>query len=272
MAYLNSPYNQPTVGGTNSPYDPNRVQTGTPASPVAPGGSAAGNALMSQFFDVGNPATYGQAQDQGNLDMMRATGQSVLANNYFQTPGYQLLFGSGQQQMDPTLSPTERYTQSPGYQFQVNSALRQAQQASAAQGMLESGATQRDLVQQAMGLGLQDYNNWWNQLSGNYENYQNRLAALASAGMGASGSQNAMNLGQGQAGAAMTGGQGISSLLANQGTAGMGAYMNTGAGMASNTMQGLAIQAQIDAANAASKQQAMSGMMGMAGSLMGGIF
>lgn len=244
---------------------------GTMASPQAPNSYPAISALKAQF-NVGDPNTYGLAQDVGDLDMIRATGQSVLANNYFQTPGYQLLFGSGMQQMDPTLSPTERYVESPGFQYQIENALRNVQRNSAARGLLESGATQRDMLENAVGLGLQDYNNWWNQLSGNYENYQNRLASLASAGMGVTGGQQALATAGGQSGNTMQTGQGIGSLLANQGMAGLGAYMNTGAGMSSNTMQGLGIQAQIDAANAANQQSMMGGIGQIAGSLLGGLF
>jgi hypothetical protein len=218
------------------------------------------------------PYKYGTIQgDAGALDMMRARGQSVLANNYFQTPGYQLLFGSGMQQMDPRLSPTERYVASPGYQWQQDEAARQLQRNASSRGLLESGATQRDLLQQSQGLALQDYQNWWNTLSGNYDNYQNRLAALASAGMGMTGGDNAMALGQGNAAGSYSTGNNIGSLLANQGTAGLGAYMNTGAGMASNVMQGLQTQAQIDSAKSSGGGGAGQ-IAGQAMSLIGGLF
>jgi len=245
------------------------VYNGFPASGwigqtyLAPGGQAAARGIRAHYGQV-TPEDinrYGVSPDQGELDMLRATGQSVLANNYFQTPGYQLLFGSGAAQLDPTLSPAERYEASPGYQYLMDESLRQLQRGSAAQGLLESGSTQRDLLRTAQGLAQQDYGNWWNRLSGNYENYQNRLANLASAGMQNTGNQMAFGLGQGQAQGTLGTGANISSLLSNQGMAGLGAYTNTGAAMANNVMQG-----------AASKGGGggLGDIMGMAGSLLGG--
>lgn len=241
---------------------------------IAPGGTDAANTLYGAYSNVtpDQISQYGTAQDAGLLNMIRATGQSVLANNYFQTPGYQLLFGSNYAQMDPSLSPTQRFEHSPGYQYAVEKALKQAQQQGAARGLLESGQMQRELVDRSQQMAMQDYYNWWDRLSGNYENYQNRLAQLAG---GPTGSNYAISTGQNEAGIAQNTGSNLASLYGNQGAAGMGAYMNTGAAMSNNVMQAAALQAQIEAANAAAKGQQQSAMMGMAGQalgLLGGMF
>lgn len=205
---------------------------------VSPGGLSAAQDVYSHYGQVTpeQMARYGVSADQGELDMIRATAASTLANKYFQQPGYQLLFGSGPAQMNPLLSPTQRFVHSPGYQYAVDEALRQVNRGSAARGLLESGRTQRDLLNTSQGMALQDYYNWWDRQAQNYENYQNRLAALASAGMGATGGQGAFNLGQNQAQVTTGMGTNRGSLLANQGSFGGSAMMNTAAAQAANIM------------------------------------
>lgn len=224
---------------------------------------------IKKRFQADSAAEYlPYTEDAGLLDMIRATGQSTLANNYFQTPGYQLLFGSEFADMDPRLQPEERFLQSPGYQYAVDQAMRQVNRGSAARGLLESGRTQRDLLNTAQGMALQDYYNWWDRLSGNYENYQNRLAQVAGMGSSLSGANAALNTGQAQSAASANGGGNIASLYANQGATGIGAYLNTGAAMSSNLMNAANINAQTAAANA----QSQASMVGSAASLLGGFF
>lgn len=240
----------------------------------APGGEAAAEAVMNAYNGATPEqlARYGISPDQGNLDMIRATGQSVLANKYFQTPGYQLLFGSDYAQMDPRLNPAQRFQHSPGYQYAMDEALRQTNQANAARGLLESGRGQRNLVQTAQGLAMQDYYNWWDRLSQNYENYQNRLANLASAGMGASGSQNVLGTSGTQAQLASGLGQTGSSLLANQGQFGATGMFNTGAGQSQNMMTAADINARVAMQESQNQTQLASAGIGAASSLLGGLF
>lgn len=255
------------IDASGQGYWPN----GNSGTYYAPGGLEATNRIADSYDNMLDPSLFSQyapAEDAGNLDMIRATGQSVLANKYFQTPGYQLLFGSGRQQMDPRLSPTQRYKQSPGYQYAVNEALRGVNRGSAARGLLESGRTQRDLLSTAKGLADQDYGNWWNQLSGNYENYQNRLANLASAGMGQTGSQNILGVGQQNAQGSLATGQQVGGLLANQGQFGAGGMLSTGQAQGQNVMQAADINARTAQANA----QNQTSMAGSAMGLLGGIF
>ena len=268
-SYLSSPYG-PTASGSTKALNITQQALGPEWW------SAAGNPFETPGSKF---APYNTPNDQGALDMIRATGQSVLANNYFQTPGYQLLFGSDWKQMDPRLSPAQRFEASPGYQWMQDESMRNIQRNAASQGLLESGDTMRDMLRQSQGLAQQDYYNWWGNLSGNYENYQNRLAALASAGMGNTGNDMAFNLGQSQGNTGMQSGANLANLYANQGSAGLGATLNTGAGMSGNVMQGLQVQAQIDAANAAAKNQASQSsaagigqIAGQAMGMLGGLF
>jgi hypothetical protein len=80
----------------------------------------------------------------------------------------------------------QNYQQSPGYQFQFNEGQRALQNGAAAQGMFNSGATQKALTRYGQGVANQDYGNW-----------MNRQASLAGVGQTAAnaGSQAAQQFG-----------------------------------------------------------------------------
>lgn len=78
---------------------------------------------------------------------------------------------------------------SPGYQFQLDQGLNAVNSQAGAQGMLGSGGRLKALTQYGQGLANQDYGNWFNRqtqqynmANGQYTDYANRLAALAGVG------------------------------------------------------------------------------------------
>ena len=219
-------------GSFSVPSQPSALST-LPTSSYFPNQSSQPSGIPGQL-----PGIQGQP-----TDMSRATPQSAL-NSYYQTPGYQLLFGG---------DATQRYQQSPGYQYAVSEAMRQMQQNYASKGLLESGSALRGLQDRAQNMAMQDYDNWLNRQTQMYGDYQNRLAGLAG---GSTGAEYAMNLGQnlGQTTSGM--GAGLASLFANQGTGGLGAFTNTGAAQTNNLLQAAQMQAQVNAANQATNLSA----------------
>jgi hypothetical protein len=156
---------------------------------------------------------------------------------YYNTPGYQLTNGMG---------AVNQFQTSPGYQFAVNDALRQVQQQGASRGLLDSGAGLRAMTDRAQGMANQEFNNWQTNQQAQYNNYQNRLAGLAS---GPTGAEQAYGLGQGLSQNAMQTGGNIGSLLANQGNSLFGGLVGAGGAQAQNITQAGNMQAQILAGN-----------------------
>lgn len=167
------------------------------------------------------------------LSMQPANPQNAL-DAYKNTPGYQLLNTPG------------AYEQSPGYQFAVNDALQQVQKQASARGLLESGAALRGMTDRAQGMAMQDYGNWWNRQNQQFDNYQNRLAGLAGGNVGG---DQAFNLGQSLGAGSMQTGSNMVGLFGNQGAAGYGGLVNTGAAQSNNMTNAGTQQAQIGAAN-----------------------
>lgn len=97
---------------------------------------------------------------------------------------------------------------SPGYQFRLSEGLKAIERSAAASGNFRSGATLKSIGRYADG-----------KASGEYENFANRLAALAGVGQAATNAS-------GQAGQAYAGG--VSSNLINAGNTRASAYANTG--------------------------------------------
>lgn len=182
----------------------------------------------------GGQALPGSVPAPGLLEMSRQSPQSSL-ENYFQTPGYQLMYGDQQ-----------RFQQSPGYQYAVDEALKQVQRNASSRGLLESGSVMRELTDRAQNMAMQDYYNWWDRQNAHYGDYQNRLAALSA---GDTGANYVFGLGQSIGQGAMQTGSNISSILGNQGSSGFGGLTNTGAAQSNNLMNAAQMQAQINAAN-----------------------
>lgn len=230
--------------------------------------------------------------------------QADPSDRFLNSSMYRTLYGTDNAQKDPSerflnsglyrtlfgnntaANPIDRFQADPAFEFNMNRALEQVNRKSAAKGLLESGATQRDLLETAQGLQNNEYNNWLNRQTAAYDNYQTNqasalnqytnnqnqafnqyqgnLAALTNLGAQNTGNQNYVNtgnmlsqlLGQGQlqtgqnwAQNAMLSGQNISSLLANQGSLNASALLNTAAARANNIFQGNSLYAQL-AANA----------------------
>jgi hypothetical protein len=97
---------------------------------------------------------------------------------------------------------------SPGYQFRMDEAMKAIERSAAARGGLRSGATMDALQRRAQGVA-----------SGEFENYANRLAALAGVGQSATGST--AQAGQNYA-------SGASQAITNAGNARASAYQNVG--------------------------------------------
>lgn len=188
------------------------------------------------------PGQLGAPQGGGQLQMQQASPQQAL-DQYAQTPGYQLLFGG---QPDFSQPAAQRFQKSPGYDYAVGEAMDQVQEHASARGLLESGSALRGMTDRAQGMALQEYDNWWNRQNQQFSNYQNRLAGLAG---GPTGAEQAYNRGQTQGAGTMQMGDNMGSLFANQGSAGFGGMINTGAAQAGAMNRAGTQQAQVNAAN-----------------------
>lgn len=107
------------------------------------------------------------------------------------------------------------FTASPGYAFTRDEGIKAAERSAAARGMLASGGTMKAIARYASGLASTDYNN-----------YANRIAALAGVGQSATGST-------AQAGEAAVSGigaanQNIANAATTAGNARASSYANTG--------------------------------------------
>lgn len=222
--------NAPSFGQLQAPtQQPTGYQ-----SPIAQNNTGGFSGAAPTFNAPNNQLPNGQ--QAGQLQMQQTSPQAAL-NNYFNTPGYQLLFGQGAQQ---------RFQSSPGYQFAVNEALGQVQGNASARGLLESGRVMRDMTDRAYGMANQEYNNWQGQQSAMYGDYQNRLAGLAA---GPTGAEQANQMGQNLGGMSMQTGSNLANLFGNQGNAGLGAFTNTGAAQANSMQQAANTQLQVGSAN-----------------------
>lgn len=232
----------PNGGGNN----PNFGQLGPPTPAIGfqpPGGGqpAAPNPNGGTYYPGGLNMDQNGAGGNGSGGPGGNGGGPL--GNYFNTPGYQLLFGGNGRDGN---SPESRFRQDPGYQYAVGEALDQVQRHGASRGLLESGSVMRDMTDRAYNMADQGYNNWWDRQHTVFNEHQNRLQGLAGADTGAN---NAFALGQAQGAGAMQTGSNLASLFGNQGTSGIGAYTGTGAAQANSIQQAGATQAQMNAAN-----------------------
>jgi len=252
----------------------------TPASQVtAPTGAMTADQL-AQYN-----ALYGQLTQPSSTaatPIQDTSGGAVLgAQNFVNTPEYSLLYGqqNAQNQSNAlaggTYNPTTAFQQDPAYQYNMDQALAQVNNGSAAKGLLESGQTQRDLQTTAQGIQNNTYQNWLGQQSNLFANYQNQLSNLTNMGSSTANNQattansnsnllaqllSGANLqtGSGISNANLSTGQNISTLLANLGNMLAGAQLNTGAAQSNNLFQGATLGTQINANNNASNAQTAS--------------
>lgn len=138
--------------------------------------------------------------EQGGVTIDHATGQVIGGN-----------------QLAPSAPDYSGFWKSPDYNFAMTEGLNAVQNSAAARGGLFSGNAGRGIASFASGLATQNYNN-----------YVNRLAALAGIGQSA-----ANNVGSG----ALSTGQGIASNLLAAGNARASGIQNAYAGI-NNSIQG----------------------------------
>jgi hypothetical protein len=213
-----------------------------------------------------------------DLDKYAPAPQMIKANpnqvmqQYFDTPLYHMMFGN----LDTTnpnmyTDPVNRFKADPAYQWQQDEGARQINRNSAAQGLLESGRTQRDLRQFGQNLANQTYNNWQSKEMAGFQDWQNQIKGLMGQGAGLSSqsAQAANQTGGGLANSALQSGSNLANVLANQGVFGGSGMMNTAAAQGANIMNAANINAQIAAANAAAQAQSGGSMMGGLGQVMG---
>lgn len=117
------------------------------------------------------------------------------------------------------IDPFATFYQSPDYQFRLGQGIQGLDASAAAQGTLDSGATRKAAIEYA-----------GNVAAGEYNNYANRLAALA--GVGQTTATNLGNLGQGYAAT-------IGNTMVNQGNNMASSYLAKGQNYA-NTINNLA--------------------------------
>ncbi len=213
------------------------------------------------------------ASNTAPINMVTANTGNYLQDQFFQTPGYQLLYGQNANSLDPQ----QRFQQDPGYQFQLNQGLNQLYAQGASKGLLDSGSTLQNALQYSQGYANQAYNGWLSGQSGVFNNYQNQLAGLVQSGTANNGANAALQTGQAIAGnntnlaaqsanANLATGQNISSLLNNQGSLGASSYLNTAAAQSNNLLNNASLQAQIDSRNSASQAGSMSSLGSLFGS------
>lgn len=230
-------------------------------------------------------------QGLNGVAMTNPTASAGLSQ-YFNTPGFQLQYGSAPaEQIAQTggFNPAVGFMQDPGEQLAVQQGMIPLMNNFAARGLGASGALSQALSQYM----YNNYNNYTGGMTQNLNNYNNQLSNLVSNGINTSGASNAFNAGQNQANIAAQGnlstgqnisnatqntGQNISQLLGNQGVLNASAYLNTGAAQANNLFQGMSLLSQLNAnanASANGQQAGMFGGMGAAqgaGGIRGGVY
>jgi hypothetical protein len=250
-----NPNNPGTVTFPSAPPSPSGGPTPTTTSGGTSGGMNEQNLLDQLIAAINDP----NVQEQF---VNAPTGQAGL-DPFFNTPMYQLLYGTNANQVDPA----QRFKADPGYDFAQEQAFKQMQTYGAAKGLLESGPLQVELQKQAQGMADQNYQRWLGQQRDLYGSYQQQLMGLVNAGMANNGAgaelQAGMALGPLLGGYDMATGGGISAnnmsmgqiiatLLGNQGSLGASAYLNTAAALANSNMNTYGMGAQIANNNAAS--------------------
>lgn len=220
-------------------------------------------------------------------------GGNVGLTNFFNNPSYALNYGQQAANQNSaaiangTYNPIQAFQNSdPSYQYQIDQAMRNVNNNSAARGLLESGQTQRDLLTTAQGLQNQQYQGFLQNQNSLFGNYQNQLTNLANLGSQNTGATQAMSnsqllaqllsganlaTGQGQSANYMNTGNNIAQLLANQGYLNAGAYMNTGAAMGNNLFNGNVLTSQLNANAMASNAKTQSSQNNM-NAYRGGLF
>lgn len=170
--------------------------------------------------DASERSTQLQVEEQRRqYDQTRADYAPYRETGYKALDTLAGLYGVGGTKIDPTAA----LEATPGYQFQLSEGLRAIDRGNSARGILNSGGADKARMRYASGLA-----------ASNYDNYANRLAALAGVGQSATGStaaagQNAANAITGAYG---TNGANQANAATAAGNARASSYANTGAAIA----------------------------------------
>lgn len=214
-----------------------------------------------------------------------ASPSSTLQNEFFNSPAFQLQYGTGpQQQVAQTGSynPATAFANDPGVTLATQQGAIPLENNFAARGLSQSGALSQALTQYM-------YNNYNQYTAGQgslFNTYQNQLSGLASLGANTATNQantinsdastiatgtsaNNMNTASGVASANLGTANNISTLLGNQGVLDASAYLNTGAAQAGNLFQGASMGQQIASNQQANQAQTQSSLFQGQGAMAG---
>lgn len=153
------------------------------------------------------------AEERRQYDLTRADYAPYREAGYKALDTLSSMYGANPN--GKTLDMSQQVMATPGYQFRLGEGIKAAERSAAARGLLGSGATMKAIQRYGEGLA-----------SSEYDNYANRLAALAGVGQTATGSTAA-------AGQAAVAGMGaarsdMGQAAVNAGNARASSYINTG--------------------------------------------
>lgn len=155
------------------------------------------------FFDMiadglglnkGNATTAAAKKNMGVIDDLEALGTGFLNQNTATTADYLTYGKTGADAYSDALglngaagaaAAQERFTTSPGYQFALDQGLQGIQRLGAAQGRMQSGNTDIDLLKYGVGAANNEWGNYLDRLGG----YQNIYASGVDANTRAVGDQ-----------------------------------------------------------------------------------
>lgn len=152
------------------------------------------------------------AEERRQYDLTRADYAPYREAGYKALDTLSSMYGANPN--GKTLDMSQQVMATPGYQFRLGEGIKAAERSAAARGLLGSGATMKAIQRYGEGLA-----------SSEYDNYANRLAALAGVGQTATGSTAA-------AGQAAVAGMGsarnaMGQAAVNAGNARASSYINT---------------------------------------------
>ncbi|HEX2549284.1 MAG TPA: hypothetical protein VHM20_05605 [Gammaproteobacteria bacterium] len=162
-------------------------------NPERIGAAGLGGAALLNYFgnnktpDFNNPASASMPFLQQIPETLRPYFQPYINKGNEVDPVLKNQFNSMTTNPGNFLSSVSQgYEQSPGYQFKLNQALKAANNAAAAGGMLGSGQHQFQNEQIAEGLANQDFETWLNRVLGIFGGGQKGLQGISDRGFDAS--------------------------------------------------------------------------------------
>lgn len=206
---------------------PTRFLDSQGQDPLGFGAAEDAYARQAQYIDKANQVQ-GDVYNsiQSDLDPWQQSGVNALSE-----------MGSEDYKRDFTMAD---YEADPGYQFRMDEGMKSIQGNAAARGLLNSGATLKELTRYGQDVASQEYQSAYDRFNADRDRRYDRLNTQAGYGqnansMSSSAGQNYANqvsqnyLGQGNAaGAAAMGQQNTMMGLLNLGAQGAGAYFGAG--------------------------------------------